>query len=82
MNDEPLYRDWIRARAEQPAPPGFADRVMAAAQDEDARRRRSFAAALMLSLLSSRAGRVAACTVAASCCLFRLMHVIAIFVAR
>jgi hypothetical protein len=83
MNDDQLYHDWKRRRAQAETPAGFADRVMAAvhAHERDTRRR-SRLHRVLLSLLASRRGRIAVCAVAALTCVFRLMHVAAIFYAQ
>jgi MoxR-like ATPase len=90
MNEDRWYEDWQRRRREEPAPPGFADRVLAAAAADrvaadkaaagDAAKRTALAAAL-LALLNSRLSRIGLCSLAAAACLFRLAHVVAIFVA-
>ena len=89
MNEDRWYEDWRRRRREEPAPPGFADRVLAAvaadtvAADKaahDAAKRSALAAAL-LALWNSRLSRIGLCSLAAAACLFRLAHVVAIFVA-
>jgi hypothetical protein len=83
MNDDQLYHDWKRRRAQAEAPPGFADRVLAAAHAHERDiHHRSRLRTLLLALLASRHGKIAVCTLAALTCVLRLLHVAAIFYAQ
>jgi hypothetical protein len=79
MNEERWYEDWKRRRRQEPPPVGFAERVMAAVGAAEIERR-SALAAMLLAVWSWRASRIGVCTLAAAACLFRLAHVVAIFV--
>jgi hypothetical protein len=83
MYAESGYEQWKRRRSQEPAPPDFADRVMALLAAEKAtRHERSVLAAVLLALLSSRLSKIGVCSMAVAACVFRLLHVVAIFVAR
>jgi hypothetical protein len=83
MNDDMHYEQWKRRRAEGDAPADFAERVMAAiASRETNQRQRNWLATVMLAALSSRVSKIGICSLAAAACVFRLLHVFAIFVAQ
>jgi hypothetical protein len=83
MNHDKLYEDWRRRCRQTDAPHGFADRVMAAiGSHETGKRQRSLLTGMMLALMSSRLGKISLCSLAAAICVFRLLHVVAIFVAQ
>jgi negative regulator of sigma E activity len=87
MNDEQWYEAWRRRASQEPAPAHFTERVMTAlaaenaAAAEVAQRQRSAFGVLMLELLRSRLSRIGICSLAAAACVFRLLHVFALFVA-
>jgi hypothetical protein len=83
MNYDKLYHGWKNRRRQYPPPPGFSDRVLAAIDDSaPGLQHESTAPWLVLPVLSTRLGRIAVGTLAAAMCVFRLWHVIAIFVAQ
>jgi hypothetical protein len=80
MSHDDLYESWKRARAATAVPAGFADRVMAALKDSEGRKARPVSLReLLFALLTSRPGRVAVCSLAGAACLFRILHVLALF---
>jgi hypothetical protein len=79
VNDQG-YEDWRRRRERSDVPAGFSDRVMAAVEAQEAGRRR--AGLLLAALLASRLSRIGLCSLAAATCVFRLWHVVAVFVAQ
>jgi len=83
MKREAWYDAWRQRRGQEPAPPGFADRVMAAVAAEDtARQQRSLWSALLLTAWSTRWSRIGLCSLAAVACAFRLLHVVALFISQ
>jgi hypothetical protein len=83
MNDDKQYEEWKRRRAEGDAPASFADRVMAAIESREvSQRQRTWLATVLFAALSSRVSKIGICSLAAAACLFRLLHVFAIFVAQ
>ncbi len=83
MNDDQHYEQWKRRRGAGAAPAGFADRVMAAIEAHVTnRRQRTRLQALLFAVLSSRLSRIGVGSLAAATCVYRLLHVFAIFVAQ
>ena len=85
MNEEQSYESWRRRAGREPAPADFADRVMAALAAEPAPAvppERTALGLLMLRLLRSRLSRIGIGSLAAAACVFRLLHVLALFVAQ
>jgi hypothetical protein len=78
MEHDERFQAWIRWRAEFAAPPGFADKVMAAVAERS--RQRTVFRARLLTLLLSRPGRIALCVLAGLACAFRALQVLAVFV--
>ena len=78
MNQERWFEAWKERRSEEPAPLGFAQRVMAAVQPTEIRRQNRLAF-LLAALWASRVSRMGVFVLAAVACVLRLSHVVAIF---
>jgi hypothetical protein len=82
MNKDTWYDDWKRRHGQGEPPPGFTDRLMVAVAAVEAQRQRSLWNGIVLALMSSRLSKIGICSLAAATCLFRLLHVVAIFIAQ
>jgi hypothetical protein len=81
MNQE-TYDSWKRRRGQAEAPSDFANKVMTAVLSAEKDRRRSLLTGVLLTLLSSRVGKVGICSLAGLTCAFRLLHLVALFIAH
>jgi hypothetical protein len=81
MNQE-HYDAWKRCRGQAEVPGDFADKVMAAVRSDAAGRHRSLLGGLLLAFVSSRIGKVGICSLAGLTCAFRLLHLVALFLAH